>query len=86
MAASHLRRPASRAVLQVTTSMPRASSSAVTEKYAWISEAPGSGDASAQRTYAFATAADSPMKPPVSTGYSTGWSAYGTAPSLSRSV
>ncbi len=86
MAASHRRRPARRKVLQVTTSMQMASSSAVTEKYARISVASGSSEPSAQATYAFASAADSPMKPPVRTGYSTGWSAYGTAPLSSCSV
>ncbi len=86
MAASHFRRPASRPVLQVTTSMQRASSSAVTEKYARISVVSGSGESCAQLTYVFASAAATPMKPPVSTGYSTGCSAYGIAPSLSRSV
>lgn len=86
MAASHLRRPATRAVLQVTTSMLIDSSSAVTEKYARISVESGSGEPSAQRTYALAMAADSPMKPPVSTGYSTGWSTYGIAPLSSCSV
>ena len=77
IAASHFRRPASRAVLQVTTSMQTASSRAVTEKYACTALPTGSGSAIAAAT---------PMKAPVSTGYSTGWSAYGTAPSLSRSV
>jgi len=86
MAASHLRGPASRNVLQVTTSMQTASSSAVALKYAWTSGTSGSGRSGAASTYAFASQAATPMKAPVSTGYSTGWSAYGIAPSLSRSV
>jgi hypothetical protein len=75
MAASQRRRPASRNVLQVTTSMHSDSSSAVTVKYACTSGTP-SGSLSA-------IAAETPMKAPVSTGYSTAWSTYGTAP-LSR--
>lgn len=70
IAASHLRRPASRAVLQVTTSMPAASSSAVTVKYAWTTGTSGSSS-----TNRVASHADTPMNAPVSTGYSTGWSA-----------
>jgi hypothetical protein len=75
IAASHRRRPASRYVLQVTTSMHSASRSAVTVKYASTSGVPsGSTDAIPAAT---------PMNAPVSTGYSTAWSTYGTAP-LSR--
>jgi len=86
IAASHLRRPASRNVLHVTTSIEIASSSAVTLKYACTSGASGSAEPAAARTYARASQAETPMKAPVSTGYSTAWSAYGTAPSFSRSL
>ncbi len=79
MAASQRRRPASRNVLQVTTSMQIDSSSAVTVKYACTSGIDDSGSLSAN-------SADTPMKAPVSTGYSTAWSTYGTAPLLSFSV
>jgi hypothetical protein len=75
IAASQRRRPANRYVLQVTTSMHSDSSNAVTVKYAWTSGMPsGTFDAIPAAT---------PMNAPVSTGYSTAWSTYGTAP-LSR--
>ena len=79
MAASQRRRPASRNVLQVTTSMQIDSSSAVIVKYACTSGTPPSGTVSA-------SSADTPMNAPVSTGYSTAWSTYGTAPWSSFSV
>jgi hypothetical protein len=47
MAASQRRRPASRYVLQVTTSMQSASSSAVALKYAWTSGTSGTGSPAA---------------------------------------
>ena len=78
IAASQRRRPASRYVLQVITSMQIDSSSAVTVKYACTSGMPSGAIA--------AIPAATPMNAPVSTGYSTGWSAYGTAPLLSCSV
>ena len=78
IAASQRRRPASRYVLQVTTSMQIDKSSAVTVKYACTSGIPSGILA--------AIPAATPMNAPVSTGYSTAWSAYGTAPSLRCSV
>jgi len=78
MAASQRRRPASRNVLQVTTSMHSDSSSAVALKYA--------STAGTSNGSVLASAAETPMNAPVSTGYSTAWSTYGTAPSLRCSV
>jgi len=78
IAASQRRRPASRNVLQATTSMHAASSTAVQEKYACTAGIPNAARS--------VSAAATPMNAPVSTGYSTGCSTYGTAPSFSRSV
>ena len=50
IAASHRRRPASRNVLQVTTSIDSASSRAVTPKYACTSGTSGTGRSAAAST------------------------------------
>lgn len=81
MAASHGRRSESRTMLHTTTRAQQASSRAVASKYDWTALVPPVSTSQAADTFAATY-----MNPPVSTGYSTGWSRYGTAPSLRCSV
>ena len=51
-----------------------------------ISDAPGAQPDAAIDCHARVSSAVTHMNPPVSTGYSTAWSRYGTAPLLSPST
>jgi hypothetical protein len=88
IAASHIRRRASAAVVHVIASMQNASRIAVMMKYVCTAGKCGSRwspSAGTAASYRCASALATPMSAPVSTGYSTGWSRYGTAPVFSSS-